>query len=113
MTHESPDAIRQAVRERYGTIAQADTVGCGCQPTSCCSTAGSTTPDSMALGLGYTPEDVSTVPTGANMGLGCGNPQALAALRPGETVLDLGSGGGVGCFLGGQAVGEGGGGVGV
>jgi arsenite methyltransferase len=106
MTHDNADAIHQAVRARYGTIAQADTVGCGCQPASCCDPSASTTPDTTALSLGYTSDDVTTVPAGANMGLGCGNPQALAALRPGETVLDLGSGGGFDCFLAARAVGE-------
>jgi len=106
MTHDHAEAIRQAVRARYGTIAQADTVGCGCQPASCCAPGDLTTPDTTALSLGYTSADVATVPAGANMGLGCGNPQALAALRPGETVLDLGSGGGFDCFLAARAVGE-------
>jgi SAM-dependent methyltransferase len=57
------------------------------------------------LQLGYTPEDLSAVPEGANLGLGCGNPQAIAALRPGESVLDLGSGGGFDCFLAARQVG--------
>jgi arsenite methyltransferase len=60
----------------------------------------------ISLGLGYSGEDVSVVPEGANMGLGCGNPQAIASLRPGETVLDLGSGGGFDCFLAARAVGD-------
>jgi SAM-dependent methyltransferase len=64
-----------------------------------------TTPDATALRLGYTSDDVAAVPAGANMGLGCGNPQVLAALRPGETVVDLGSGGGFDCFLAVKAVG--------
>lgn len=106
MTHDNAAAIRQAVRARYGTIAQADAVGCGCQPASCCAPGETATPDATALSLGYTSDDVATVPAGANMGLGCGNPQALAALRPGEIVLDLGSGGGFDCFLAARAVGE-------
>ena len=83
MTHDSADTIRQAVRARYGEIAHADTVGCGCRPGSCCAPGEIATPDATALSLGYTSDDVTAVPAGANMGLGCGNPQALAALRPG------------------------------
>lgn len=56
------------------------------------------------MALGYSNEDVTSVPEGANMGLGCGNPQAIASLKPGETVLDLGSGGGFDCFLAAKAV---------
>lgn len=58
------------------------------------------------MALGYSTEDVSSVPEEANMGLGCGNPQAIASLKPGETVLDLGSGGGFDCFLAAKAVGQ-------
>jgi SAM-dependent methyltransferase len=106
MIHDNPDAVRQAVRARYGSIAQVETAGCGCGPTSCCTPGDTTLPDATALRLGYTSDDVATVPTGANMGLGCGNPQVLAALRPGETVLDLGSGGGFDCLLAARAVGD-------
>jgi len=60
----------------------------------------------MSRALGYSKEDITAVPEGANMGLGCGNPQAIASLQPGETVLDLGSGGGFDCFLAARAVGE-------
>jgi SAM-dependent methyltransferase len=56
--------------------------------------------------MGYSKEDISSVPEGANMGLGCGNPVALASLKPGETVVDLGSGGGFDCFLAAKQVGE-------
>jgi len=59
----------------------------------------------MSAQLGYSPEELAAAPDGANMGLGCGNPRAIAALRPGETVLDLGSGGGFDCFLAAQRVG--------
>jgi SAM-dependent methyltransferase len=61
--------------------------------------------EEASVALGYSPDDVSSVPEGANMGLGCGNPQAIASLQPGETVLDLGSGGGFDCFLAAKAVG--------
>jgi ubiquinone/menaquinone biosynthesis C-methylase UbiE len=65
-----------------------------------------TTLDMKAHAYGYSAEDTSAVPQGANLGLGCGNPIALASLRPGETVLDLGSGAGFDCFLAARAVGE-------
>ncbi len=106
MEHVRDENIRQAVRETYGKIAQTDTAGCGCGPSSCCDTGDNATPGAIAVRLGYSADDVATVPDGANMGLGCGNPQAIAALQPGETVLDLGSGGGFDCFLAAKAVGE-------
>jgi len=98
------DEIRQTVRQSYGEIAQIDSAGCGC---SCdCGDGDNPTAEDISVALGYTRDDVSTVPEGANMGLGCGNPQAIASLQPGETVLDLGSGGGFDCFLAARAVGE-------
>ena len=100
------DEIRRAVRESYGKVSDAGRAGCGCAPSSCCGTPNEATAGDISLGLGYTGDDVSSVPEGANMGLGCGNPQAIASLRPGETVLDLGSGGGFDCFLAVRAVGE-------
>jgi arsenite methyltransferase len=98
------DTVRQAVREKYGRVAGGE-AGCGCGQ-GCCDTPVNTDADIISQRLGYTAEDTSSVPAGSNMGLGCGNPQAIAALRPGETVLDLGSGGGFDCFLASKAVGE-------
>jgi SAM-dependent methyltransferase len=98
------DNIRQAVRLQYGQVAESGGAGCGCSPT-CCG-APSPDPETLSQGLGYTADDVSLVPQGANMGLGCGNPQAIAALQPGEIVLDLGSGGGFDCFLAARQVGD-------
>ncbi len=99
------DNIRKAVREQYGKVAELDNSGCGCSASSCCDTSGS---DSKAasMELGYSSTDVNQVPDGANMGLGCGNPKAIASLKSGETVLDLGSGGGFDCFLAVKEVGE-------
>jgi len=92
------EEIRKAVRDRYGLIAREQNASC-CGPSggSCCSS------DSQALGYGI--EQLNQVPEGANLGLGCGNPQAIASLKPGETVLDLGSGGGFDAFLASKSVG--------
>lgn len=100
------DEIRQAVRRQYARVAVADSgsTGCGCSPT-CCGTP-TASAEVLSQGLGYTADDVGAVPQGANMGLGCGNPQAIAALKAGEVVLDLGSGGGFDCFLAARQVGE-------
>lgn len=109
MTNESksqmkkldPVVIKAAVLDRYGAVARGQETGCGCS-SSCCSPASSGT---LSSDLGYSAEEIDGAPEGANLGLGCGNPQAIAALKPGETVLDLGSGGGFDCFLAAKAVG--------
>lgn len=106
MEKQKNDEIRSAVRENYGKVAVSGRSGCGCSSSSCCGTPNDVTAADISLGLGYSGEDVAAVPEGANMGLGCGNPQAIASLRPGETVLDLGSGGGFDCFLAARAVGD-------
>jgi len=93
----SNDQVRNAVREQYAAVARA--TGGGCAPSCCSPGAGASSK------LGYTEEDLASVPEGANMGLGCGNPGAIAALEPGETVLDLGAGGGFDCFLAARQVG--------
>lgn len=98
------DVIRDAVRQRYGDIARVGGgCGCGTGASSCCGPASAGTPP---LNLGYSPEETASAPDGANLGLGCGNPLALASLQPGQTVLDLGSGAGFDCFLAARAVGE-------
>jgi arsenite methyltransferase len=96
------EEIRGAVRQRYGRVAEASGSGCG---AGCCGSVAAN-PESISQRLGYSAADVANVPIGANMGLGCGNPQALAALKPGEVVLDLGSGGGFDCFLAAHQVGS-------
>jgi arsenite methyltransferase len=94
------DEVRNAVRQHYGKVAVSQgTVGCA---PGCC-VPGATAGKSLALG--YSEADLKAVPEGADLGLGCGNPQAIAALRPGETVLDLGSGAGFDCFLASKQVG--------
>ncbi len=103
-THKK-DEIRSAVRQNYGKIAVTGGPGCGCSASSCCGTPADTAA-AISLGLGYSREDVAASPEGANMGLGCGNPQAVASIKQGETVLDLGSGGGFDCFLAARAAGN-------
>jgi SAM-dependent methyltransferase len=85
---------KEWVKERYGAIATGAQQGC-CGEASCCGDGASAT----AERVGYTQEDLAAVPEGANLGLGCGNPIALAGIRLGETVLDLGSGAGFDAFL--------------
>lgn len=104
---DTAETVRARVREGYAEIARkGSTAGGGsCCGPSCCSGEGS---GSVALAVGYTPEELARIPEGADMGLSCGNPTALAALRPGETVVDLGSGGGFDVFQAGYRVGAGG-----
>ena len=100
------DEIRSAVRQQYGKVATSGSAGCGCSSSACCSNPNGVTITDSSLGSGYSDEDLTAAPEGSNMGLGCGNPQAIASLQAGETVLDLGSGGGFDCFLAARAVGK-------
>jgi arsenite methyltransferase len=95
--------IKEMVRARYGGIA-AGTVSDCCAP-SCCDGAPANVADGKSAAMGYSADELAAVPEGANLGLGCGNPQAIAALRPGETVVDLGSGAGFDCLLAARQVG--------
>jgi SAM-dependent methyltransferase len=97
------EEIKKTVREGYARIAKQDS-SC-CRPVnSCC---GSTDlAQNISKNIGYSEEELKAVPGGANLGLGCGNPVAFASLREGETVLDLGSGGGLDCFLAASKVGK-------
>jgi len=97
------DEIRKAVREGYAEIAQKESACCR-SATSCCNDP--YTQEEVSKKLGYAEEDLKSIPKGANLGLGCGNPIALASLKEGETVLDLGSGAGLDCFLAAKKVGE-------
>jgi len=105
------EAVRAAVRDGYGKIAKSE-AGCGCGGVSCC---GSSVEDSAQLAkyVGYSAQELAALPDGANMGLSCGNPNALAALKPGEVVLDLGSGGGFDVFIAARKVGATGRAIGV
>ena len=100
------DDIKELIRTRYGSIAAADTAASCCAPAaSCCAPTPSADAAAKALTMGYSADEVAAIPDGANLGLGCGNPQAIAAMQPGETVIDLGSGAGFDCFLAARQVG--------
>jgi SAM-dependent methyltransferase len=102
-TFDLKDNIRDIVRETYGKVAAGKQNGC-CGPTDgCCDTERLTA--TSAHKLGYSADEIAASPEGADLGLGCGNPQAIASLKPGETVLDLGSGAGFDCFLASRSVG--------
>jgi SAM-dependent methyltransferase len=92
------DHIRKKVREGYAKIAE----GKDC----CCGSAASTCEEAISKNIGYSKEELASVPEGADLGLGCGNPVAFASLKEGETVLDLGSGAGLDCFLAANKVGQ-------
>lgn len=121
------DAVRDTVRSGYAEIARSgqwsgvrpasarmvelsvgedDVEGAGCCGGGGCCGPTTLTPEQVAVAVGYSDEDLTVLPDGANMGLSCGNPTALAALRAGEIVLDLGSGGGFDCFIAGPRVGS-------
>ncbi|MHC4597434.1 MAG: arsenite methyltransferase [Planctomycetota bacterium] len=101
--------LREVVRSAYGKIASE--AGSCCGPPSCCGPQ--TDADTLAQKIGYSETELASLPDGANMGLSCGNPTALAALREGEVVVDLGSGGGFDVFLAAQKVGKSGLAIGV
>jgi len=108
MNNQQADEIRNQVRDSYSKVAEADTQGdcCGVA-TSCCGVSDDEQINQLiSTRLGYSEDDLKNVPAGADMGLGCGNPQAIAALQIGETVVDLGSGGGFDAFLAAAQVGE-------
>src|ERR1700730_10849762 len=92
----STTEVKELVRNWYGRVA-AGSAGC-CGPT--------TASPEASRRMGYSEAELASLPEGADLGLGCGNPQALAAMRPGEVVVDLGSGAGIDCFLAAQQVGR-------
>lgn len=101
MSELSRHPLHEAVRSAYAGIATARSGCCGPQSTCC----GGGSAEAVALGVGYSDAELATLPDSANLGLSCGNPTALAELTPGETVLDLGAGGGLDVFLAAQRVG--------
>jgi len=99
------DEVKKVVREGYAKVAKGSGSCCGpSQASSCCGAA--PTAKEVSRRVGYSDEEMAAAPEGANLGLGCGNPVALASLKPGETVLDLGSGAGFDCFIAAKQVGS-------
>ena len=107
MEKDTKSRIREFVRQQYGKIAEKSTAeGCGCCASSGTDWVSDFPIHKVSSAIGYSEEEQKCAPQGANLGLGCGNPQAIAELKPGETVLDLGSGAGFDCFLAANSVGE-------
>ncbi len=102
MTEHTAQEVKKVVRERY---ARAATTGSGCCEPTCCGDDAATTATEVSRAIGYSETDLADIPEEANLGLGCGNPTAIASLQPGQTVLDLGSGAGIDCFLAAKQVG--------
>jgi len=108
LNQKQADEIRQNVRESYSQVAESSNNGnsCGTQ-SSCCGVSDDAAINALvSTRLGYSEDDLENVPEGADMGLGCGNPRAIAGIKSGETILDLGSGGGFDCFLAAAETGE-------
>jgi SAM-dependent methyltransferase len=97
--------IKDMVRARYGGIAAGAVSDCCPPAASCCGATAASAVDGKAREMGYSAEELAAVPEGANLGLGCGNPQAIAAMKSGEVVVDLGSGAGFDCLLAARQVG--------
>ena len=97
------ETIKKAVRESYAKVATGNSCGCDSNSGSCCSQIDQA--KEISENMGYSKEELEKLPEGANLGLGCGNPIALASLKKGEIVLDLGSGAGIDCFLAAEKVG--------
>ena len=106
MAKKHSDVIRIFVREKYAEVAKRNSEGCACRTVPSCCAEPTVSLDDLGAPGGYSLEELRIAPEGANMGLGCGNPLAIASLQPGETVVDLGSGGGFDCFLAARKVGE-------
>jgi arsenite methyltransferase len=107
MNQKDTDEVHQQVRDSYAKVAGASNAGSCCgESASCCGVSDGTAINTLiSTRLGYSTGDLASVPEGADMGLGCGNPRAIASLRPGEVVVDLGSGGGFDAFLAAPEVG--------
>lgn len=110
MKTSDTEQVRANVRDSYANVAKASDEGSCCGPeSSCCGVSDDDSINTLiSTRLGYSQNELDSVPSGADMGLGCGNPKAIASLKFGETVVDLGSGGGFDAFLAAQEVGEGG-----
>ena len=108
MDQKQADEIRQNVRESYSQVAESSNSGDSCgTESSCCGVSDDAAINTLvSTRLGYSDNDLKNVPEGADMGLGCGNPRAIAGIQTGETILDLGSGGGFDCFLAAAETGE-------
>ena len=126
-SHDAADAMRRTIQEGYSAIARVggwstdaiEAAVSGLPATSCCTPGGGCcgpatfSPAQLATAIGYSAEELAAAPESANMGLSCGNPTAIASLKPGEVVLDLGAGGGFDCFIAGSKVGATGRAIGV
>jgi len=95
--------IKKSVRERYARVAQSQTSCCGPSPCGC---GDSGAGEEASLRIGYSVDELERIPAGADLGLGCGNPAAMAGLKKGEVILDLGAGAGIDCFLAARKVGR-------
>lgn len=99
--------IHEKIKQNYAFIASGESEGCGCSSSNCCgSTNNVLLQPQYQISQGYTSEELTLAPISTNLGLGCGNPLSIAELKPGETVLDLGSGAGFDCFLAARNVGS-------